>query len=383
MMVAAALAVAVGPAAGQPASSIDRAAWLAGCWELRATNRLTMEMWMPPFGGMMMGASRTTIGGVSREFEHLRLSARGDTLIYTAVPSGQRETDFRSTLVSADRIVFENRAHDFPQVIIYRRAGADSVIARIEGPGANNAVRGIDFPMRRVSCTDRIAPPPPPDTAIIDADLSPDGQTLLVVRNALNNWDVFAQRPDGGNVRRLTDHTAVDYQAVWSPDGSRIAFASVRDGHQEIYTMMPDGSALTRLTTGTAHNSEPAWSPDGRSIAFRSERDGRPQVWVMSADGSAQRALTRDSAGAASPAWSPDGRMVAFWSTRDGNDEVYVMSADGSNARNITRSSARDTPLAWTRDGDLLFRSTRDRAASDIYRMKPDGSSISRVTTTR
>ena len=41
---------------------IDRVSWLAGCWEQRSPNRLTMEMWMPPAGGTMMGASRTTIG---------------------------------------------------------------------------------------------------------------------------------------------------------------------------------------------------------------------------------------------------------------------------------------------------------------------------------
>jgi hypothetical protein len=72
--------------------------------------------------------------------------------VYTAIPSGQSETHFRSTTVSVSEVVFENRAHDFPQVIRYRRVGADSLVARVEGPGAGGGSRGIDFPMARVGC---------------------------------------------------------------------------------------------------------------------------------------------------------------------------------------------------------------------------------------
>jgi hypothetical protein len=126
--------------------------WLAGCWELRAGNRVTLEMWMPPGGDFMLGASRTLVGGVVREFEQLRLRTESGKLVYTATPSGQRETAFPATVVSDTALVFENLAHDFPQRILYRRVGADSMVARIEGPGPNGT-RGFNFPMRRVSCT--------------------------------------------------------------------------------------------------------------------------------------------------------------------------------------------------------------------------------------
>jgi hypothetical protein len=132
---------------------LARLGWLAGCWELRAGERVTLEMWMPPAGHLMLGASRTTGGGALREYEQLRLEAPNDSeLIYTAIPSGQRETSFRSTAISDSGFTVENPAHDFPRRIIYRRRGADSLVARIEGPGPNGA-RGIDFSMRRITCT--------------------------------------------------------------------------------------------------------------------------------------------------------------------------------------------------------------------------------------
>ena len=142
------------PLGAQQASPIDRAGWLAGCWEARTPNRVVLEMWMPPAGGMMMGASRTTVGAATREYEQLRLHAAGDTLVYTALPSGQRESAFRSTEVSPTSLVLENPTHDFPKKISYRRVGADSVIARVEGPGPNGTTRGFDVKMRRASCTE-------------------------------------------------------------------------------------------------------------------------------------------------------------------------------------------------------------------------------------
>jgi hypothetical protein len=154
-----ALALCVSTGVGAQSVGVQRAAWMAGCWEMRGQGRSTIEMWMPPSGDLMLGASRTVVNGVAREFEHLRLRAAGDTLIYTALPSGQQEASFRSTLVRPDTLVFENTAHDFPQRIIYSRRGADSLVARVEGPGPNNTTRGFSVPMRRVDCTQPVAPP--------------------------------------------------------------------------------------------------------------------------------------------------------------------------------------------------------------------------------
>ena len=148
VLILAPLVLLAAPLAAQ-SSAIDRAGWLAGCWELRTPTRLTIEMWMPPAGGMMLGASRTTMGERVREFEQLRLVTHGDTLVYHASPSGQAPTDFRSVLpIVAGELVFENPAHDFPQRIRYRRISTDSLVARVEA-----GARGFDIPMRRVSCS--------------------------------------------------------------------------------------------------------------------------------------------------------------------------------------------------------------------------------------
>jgi hypothetical protein len=143
-------ALAARPAAAQ--SPLDALAWMGGCWESGGGERSALEMWMPPAGGLMVGAGRTVVGGQARAWEHLRLREDGEGIVYTAIPSGQAETDFRSVSVDADGFVVENLEHDFPQRIAYRRVGADSLSARVEGPGPNNTSQGFTIAMRRVDC---------------------------------------------------------------------------------------------------------------------------------------------------------------------------------------------------------------------------------------
>jgi len=139
------------PGGRQDTSPLHRISWLAGCWELRSGERVTFEMWMPPAGGAMLGASRTTVAGTVRETEWLRLETRGDTLLYIAIPSGQEETTFKAVEVTDVGFTVEDPTHDFPRTIVYRRFGRDSLLTRIEGPGSDGP-RTIDFPMARVSC---------------------------------------------------------------------------------------------------------------------------------------------------------------------------------------------------------------------------------------
>lgn len=113
--------------------------------------RVTHEQWMTPLGGAMMGMSRTVARDTIREYEFLRIVNREGVPTYVAQPSGQAMTLFAATAVSDTMVVFENKAHDFPQLISYRRVGADSLIARIEGPRGGQT-RGINFPMKRVAC---------------------------------------------------------------------------------------------------------------------------------------------------------------------------------------------------------------------------------------
>ena len=125
--------------------------WLVGCWErARPTGRM-VESWSAPVDGIMAGMSTSVRDTTRRVLERLRLFYRGDTLVYEASPARQPMNEFRSTKISAEELIFEDPEHDFPQKITYRRIGADSLFARVEGD-RNGRQQPIDYAFKRVAC---------------------------------------------------------------------------------------------------------------------------------------------------------------------------------------------------------------------------------------
>ena len=141
------------PAPKEGTSAVQQLSWLAGCWRRQAANgRVAEEQWMMPRAGFALGISRTIRGdSMVVEFEQLRLFQKAGKAVYHAQPSGQTPADFEAKTTTDTMVVFEDPAHDFPQRIIYRKRGADSLIARIEGT-MDGKTRAVDFPSARARC---------------------------------------------------------------------------------------------------------------------------------------------------------------------------------------------------------------------------------------
>ena len=129
------LALSAGPAPQpvQPVrASLSQLTWLAGVW---AGGDNTEERWTPAAGGAMLAVSRTIQGDRMVAFEFLRIVERDATLIYIAQPDGRPPTEFRLSAITADSVTFENRAHDFPKVIVYTKKPDGTLEARISDGG--------------------------------------------------------------------------------------------------------------------------------------------------------------------------------------------------------------------------------------------------------
>src|SRR5262249_5048435 len=134
------------PGPKEGTSAVQQLSWMGGCWRRQQGSSVIEEQWMTPRAGFALGSSRTVRGDtLVVEYEQLRLFQRAGHAIYHASPSGQTPTEFEAKATSDTMVVFENATHDFPQRVIYRKRGADSIIARIEGT-MNGQARGIDFP---------------------------------------------------------------------------------------------------------------------------------------------------------------------------------------------------------------------------------------------
>jgi hypothetical protein len=130
--------------------TIDRVAWMHGCWQMTTPQSIVEEQWLAPRGGTMIGVGRTVRGGRTTDYEFVVLKEQNGSLAYEAHPAGQPSTVFVASEATADSVVFENAAHDFPQRVGYRRADS-GLAAWIEGT-QNGKTRRIDFTYARVAC---------------------------------------------------------------------------------------------------------------------------------------------------------------------------------------------------------------------------------------
>jgi hypothetical protein len=115
-------------------ATIESLSWLGGQWvEQRGAGNATREQWSGPFGGTMLGFGITTSRNGTTSYEFFSIASTPNGLSYFARQGNAAPTEFHAIEITASRVVFENKTHDYPQRIIYQRRGKSSLDAHIEG----------------------------------------------------------------------------------------------------------------------------------------------------------------------------------------------------------------------------------------------------------
>jgi hypothetical protein len=102
--------------------------------------------------------------------------------------------------------------------------------------------------------------------------------TIAFTRFLDDEYDLYTVKPDGTDVRRLTNARGNDAHSAWSPDGDWLAFSSARGGFKDekalhpgnaqpygdIYVVRADGSDVRQLTDTPFEEGTVAWAPARR-----------------------------------------------------------------------------------------------------------------------
>jgi len=197
-----------------------------------------------------------------------------------------------------------------------------------------------------------------PTTAPRGTTVSPDGR-IAFQTDSDGNLEIYTMKPDGTDIRRLTNHPSDDQSPAWSPDGNRIAFVSKRDTDEEnkVYIMDIAGAMVRRLTNASGKEGVPSWSPDGYHIAYQSQQGEDYEIYIANSDGSERHKLLEDpDRWNLFPAWSPDGSRIAFAAPdTTGKLQIYVLSADGrGQPQKITNDDKCNTGPSWSPDGKYI-----------------------------
>ncbi len=201
-----------------------------------------------------------------------------------------------------------------------------------------------------------------------------------------STYDIYTAKPDGSDLRRLTNSPGYDAEATISRDGKQIVFTSTRNGDLDIYTMDADGNHVRQLTHELGYDGGPYFSYDGKKIVYRAEhpktpgetadyksllaqgviRPGNLEIWVMDADGKNKHQVTHNGAANFAPYWLPDGKRIIFASNladpKNGRDfDLYIINEDGTGQERITFYPDFDAFPMFSADGKkLVWASNRN-----------------------
>ena len=125
-------------AAAQPS---PMPSFMTGCWIMQEGERTAEECWTRGNAGLMIGSGRAWKNDVIDNWEWMRIERGKDgRLSFFASPNGVPQTAFPAVSVSDAEVVFENRAHDYPQRVRYWKT-ADGIAAEIALADGSKPVR--------------------------------------------------------------------------------------------------------------------------------------------------------------------------------------------------------------------------------------------------
>jgi Tol biopolymer transport system component len=156
---------------------------------------------------------------------------------------------------------------------------------------------------------------------------SPDGQTLIIWRDAGGQEGLWSLGSDGSDLHIVFADFAPSSPATWSPDGGQVAVAgSLYDANHRVGTsriLILDTTTWkavrTIQPTGLDALAYVAWSPDSQFLAFSAVQTGsrdRASVYLVRPDGTGLAPLAsgcpRAPCSALDPSWAPDSHQIVF-----------------------------------------------------------------------
>ncbi len=137
----------------QPQNAIHKAGWLIGTWENRTAKGSIYERWTRLNDSEFSAKSYILKEKDTIILETISLIQEKGRLYYIPVVKNQNNglpVRFTLKTISDTTLIFENRAHDFPQTISYTGISTDSLVAEIAGM-QNGQEHKIKFTMKRIN----------------------------------------------------------------------------------------------------------------------------------------------------------------------------------------------------------------------------------------
>ena len=194
-----------------------------------------------------------------------------------------------------------------------------------------------------------------PDTAEAPRDLIAFGGRAT---DGDGQYGLYLVRPDGSELRKVTDESGFIFVPRWSPTGEHIAYivgteGQERPGALRLYDPRTgSASTVSERASPSLQGLAAAWSPDGRRLAFV-EAVGEGRLRVFDVD-RAELLDLPDMDGTA-PDWSPTGDELVFVSAAGAEEtDLYLTDEDGEDPRRLLERRGVEGNPRWSPDGERI-----------------------------
>ncbi len=213
---------------------------------------------------------------------------------------------------------------------------------------------------------------------------SPDGERLAVVCDLSGVPQVWTVSAAGGFPRMVTALEDQVGGVEWSPAGEWLAVSVAPGGgmNQQVYLARPDGTELRRITDGGRENNWlQGWSDDGTALILASNRDdpGSMDAFLYELEaGDLRKVYDLQGIGGLMDL-SPDGRRgVLYQMVSRGDDDLFLLDLGSGETRPLTphEGTATSGPAQLLPDGRAVYLVTdvdRDLHALARVRLGEDG----------
>jgi Tol biopolymer transport system component/DNA-binding winged helix-turn-helix (wHTH) protein len=209
----------------------------------------------------------------------------------------------------------------------------------------------------------------------------PDGR-IGYIRRTGENLSLWTMKSDGTDQQQINNHFQYIESLIATPDGRFFIFSARRDRLSHLYRIKPDGTNLKQLTDGESCDIDSTVSPDSQWVYYDSiVNDGvnwKSELRKIGIEGG-ESIVLRESKHNMFPQISPDGRLIAGLS----DDGIGIFSAvDAAPVETVKtdKFAALSLGTRWLPDGKALTFVVSRQPTQNIWQQLP-GASVSRPLT--
>jgi len=189
-------------------------------------------------------------------------------------------------------------------------------------------------------------------------DWSPDGQRIVYVAHENSVANLYTMSTDGSDKKQITNYV-YDTQILnphYSPDGNSIVFAMAdKEANLDLFILELTSGDIRRVTDDPAADYDPVWHPHGDFVSYTSHSGSTPNIHTVNVATGESKQISDVGDAVWAAQWSPaDSTIMA--TTLPDVDTVRIVNVDPHRDVTTQALAIRDHYTDWRSAGpDILL----------------------------